>query len=86
LKADNYSAVLAEAARARTGSDCASPATSLFKNRIDGATVATTIVHGTTGELQKIVVLKLSKASQIKVTNVPNSIAFRLGPLRNGCE
>ena len=53
---------------------------------MDGATVATVIAHGTTGELQKIVVLKLSKASQIKVTNVPNKKALRRAPLRKGCE
>ncbi len=53
---------------------------------IEGATVATTIVQGTIGELQKMLLVKLSSASQIKVTNVPNRNAFRRAPLRNGSE
>jgi len=53
---------------------------------MDGATVVTIIVQGSTGEVQKIVVVKLSKASQINVTNVPNRKALRRAPLWNGCE
>ena len=48
--------------------------------------MATIIAQGSTGELQKIVVVKLSKASQNQRTNVPNIKALRRAPLRNGCE
>jgi hypothetical protein len=53
---------------------------------MDGATVATTIAQGTTGELQKNLVVKLSNASQVNVTNVPNRKAVRRAPPRNGSE
>ena len=45
-----------------------------------------TIAHGTTAEIQNIPVEKLSIASQIKVTNVPNKKAVRRSPLRMGSE
>ena len=77
---------VAAAARERTGSSCVPADTRRFQNKIDGATVATTIAQGKTGETQKMLVVKLSKASQIKVTNVPNRKAVRRAPLRNGNE
>ena len=50
---------------------------SRFQSRIEGAIVTAIMLHGMIVEIQKIFALKLSRASQMSVANVPKTNATR---------